>query len=185
MRPRCILALASLGVSLGLAAQQGKKPGAGPELELNLEARDVLRGVPTTFHIILRNIGKEDIRLPEPSLGCASALEGTVWLEEKYTPRLRGTDAAPNRCVALLPYEQDILKRARSWVVLRPGGYLERVASPGRMHYENHGAGTYELFAQYVPPTVTPDERRTLAEAGFVYPTVKLVSKHVVLKKDR
>jgi hypothetical protein len=53
------------------------------------------------------------------------------------------------------------------------------------MRYENHGAGTYDLFAEYTPPAVTPDERRALSQSGYVYPTVKLVSKHLVLKKDR
>lgn len=178
------VAFAALG--LGLSAQQAKRPAAAaPELELNLEARDVIRGVPTTFHVILRNIGKEDLRLPEPSLGCASALDGTVWLVEKYTPKLPGLDDMPNHCVARPPYEQDIVKRAKSWVLLRPGGYLERVASPSRMHYESHGVGTYDLSAQYIPPAVTPDERLALAEAGYLYPTAKLVSKHVILKKDR
>ena len=184
LRPGYLVACAALALSPQHFAQQPNKPAA-PELELNLEARDVLQGVPTSFHIILRNIGKQDIRLPEPSLGCASA-NGAVWLVEKYTPKIPGPeDGLGYGCAADGRYPQDMLERAKSWVLLRPGGYLERVASPGRMHYENRGAGTYDLSARYVPPDLTPDERRALSEAGYVYPTAKLVSKHLVLTKDR
>ncbi|SEC05723.1 hypothetical protein [Terriglobus roseus] len=180
MRRNALIATALLSPVLVCA----QKPG--PKLELNLEARDVVRGVPTTFHIILRNIGQEDIRLPEPALGCASALDGTVLLVEKYTPTVPGLDDGfgPG-CTADRPYSQDILKRARSWVLLRPGGYLERVASPGRMRYQNHGAGTYDLCATYTPPVVTPEEARALASADYVFPRTKLTSRHILLKKDR
>lgn len=184
LRATFIVAIA--GLSLSISAQTGKRPAGKAELELNLEARDVVRGVPTTFHVILRNIGTQDIRLPEPSLGCASATSGAVLLVEKHTPKLPGLDdLLTHRCRADLPYNQDFLKQAKSWVLLRPGGYLERVASPGRMHYENQGAGTYDLFAEYTPPVLEPDQRRALADAGYLYPQARLISKHVVLRKDR
>ena len=166
---------------------QGKKPG--PELELNLEARDVVRGAPTTFHVIVRNRSDHDIRLPEPSLGCASAVNGTVLLMEKFKPKAPGSDpdaGLGSGCVgSWWPYSHDVLERAKSWLLLRPGGYLERVASPSRLHYVNHGAGTYDLSAEYVPPALSVDERRSLTNAGFTLPKTKLVSKHVILKKDQ
>ena len=184
----CMAAALLLPVCL---CAQVKKPG--PDLELNLEARDLVRGVPTTFHVIVRNRSDHDIRLPEPSLGCASAVDGTVWLIEKFKPKAPGFDPDAGLDTGLgygcagspRPYSYDVLERAKSWLLLRPGGYLERVASPSRLHYENHGAGTYDLSAEYVPPALSADERRSLTNAGFVFPQTKLVSKHVTLKKDQ
>src|SRR4051812_28613045 len=116
-RPALIVTIAALCLSPGGFAQHAKQPPGTPELELNLEARDIVRGVPTTFHIILRNIGTEDIRLPEPSLGCANASSGSVLLVEKHTPKLPGVDGLlTHACKADLPYNQDIRKQMKSWV---------------------------------------------------------------------
>ena len=129
MRLAHFVAMTALVLPFGLRGQTPKQPAATQDLELNLEARDTVRGVPTTFHIILRNVGKQDIRLPEPSLGCPSAVDGSVLLVERYKLQIP-SDAIGFGCTAGRPYTQDILKRAKSWVLLRPGGYLERVASP-------------------------------------------------------
>ncbi len=171
------LSLIFLGLSLvarGAAAQ-------APNLALAIEPDGPFTGVPRSFAVFLTNTTDHSLRLPRPYVDCSSIPYCTLYLRLNFKPSGASRRAMSDRgCSADFFHARDsILQQIASWETLLPSESLttHAVLPDAEMTGE---PGTYTLYAEYVPPYVTPVEKVELSLRRISIPDAELSSPKLV-----
>jgi hypothetical protein len=151
-------------------------------LELRIQPKDIRMDVPQAFAFLLVNVGNQDARVPTPSVYC-SGLDGTLSLRLDFVPLAPGEPGSGGGCGGTITDRPPILKRVKEWKLLHPGESLTVEAGKNRLHFEDREPGTYEFWATYQPPQLSPNDQAELRQAGIDFPQAKLSSAHVVFIK--
>ncbi len=151
-------------------------------LELQLETEDLQQGVPQAFTFLLVNKTNHEVRVPYiPNVDCDGTLYGGMWLRV-VAPGGQGWSRG---CGVNALHGESILDRAKRWRVLLPGASLNFKAGKERALYNDQVDGTYEFWAHYDPPTISPSDQEVLRRAGIDFPQGPLDSAHVRFEKKR
>jgi hypothetical protein len=166
-----------IGVSLTFCATPDLSAQDKRNLELLVDPKLIVAGVPESFTFALLNISGHDLWLPTPDSPCKNLLHGYVFLDFRFTPKLAARPAAPPRsCIEDGPEIQGgILHEVDSWTPLHPGESL--TISRNRWAYTTEESeGVYEFRAVYTPRALSATDQRTLTGAGIDYPKQTLKS---------
>ena len=173
MKKRLLLAIAVL-----LIGVQGRSHSAA-DLELRFSSIGVNGEVPQGFSFELVNVSDHEVRLAAPQVECTDAFSGYILLNLTLKP----SDGrwVPGRGCALDsggPWPS-ILERARSWKVLRPGEAMTMKRFRNTLLFDDSRAGTYDFWAEYVPPAVSPVDASLLRGSGIEFCEQRLRTKRL------
>ncbi len=161
-------ALTTVGVlflsSLLLGQTSSKNPPTG--LDFAIVPGSIDNGVPQVVTIRLTNRTNHNLWIPEPALQCSDSSNGYLLLHVK----LVGSPSLEPGCVLDHYRSLTVLDRVQRWKVLAPGDGFEKTAPLAKLHYSMAQAGTYEIWAEYYPPTVNFDDQAILEERGIDFP---------------
>lgn len=153
-------------------------------LTLHLEAQDVTNGFPQGFVYIFQNNSQHDVLIPEPSTNCGSS--DSVWLRmhvELFQPPK--WPRYGHSCAADTWKPLPILERIHRWKRIAPGESLAVPADRRRLYWNEILPGRYDVWAEYQPPHVSPEDRNQLLAAGIYYSDKSLSSNHVQFVKKQ
>ncbi|MDE3199365.1 MAG: hypothetical protein KGN79_00470 [Acidobacteriota bacterium] len=173
---------AGLFLLVGVASPQNFSV-TKPNLELRLTPGKLLHGVPVKFTFELVNITDHDVYVPKPKVDCISSIDGYIWLELDFTPAKFTGSGSGFGCTEDQVGLPAILDRAKDWHLLHPGETVMQILGQHELHYDDKGAGTYEFWAEYHPPTINSQDQKTLREAGIDFPRYDLKTRRFVYKK--
>lgn len=172
-----------LGAALAAGAQADVKTTIPPEivqqplpnttpLAITVTPAPVAKGqTPQFVTMTLTNTTDHDVRLPEPSIGCANAATGSILLV--VTPAREGGAGCQASVQALAPVEK--------WTLLKPG----ETANFGQMVTPllPKGAGTIEVGAVYTPPVLKGEMSEELYRQSVTYETETLSAVPVAITR--
>ncbi len=164
------LILAFLSITL---LQVGAAKGE-PQLELKLSVEQLKAGVPQHFTFTLTNISDNEIRLPDPDLGCEkSTRRGSFWLDESWISLSGERFKVGGVCDAgYYPSSSTtLIDSVKKWRLLKPGESLIVMGDEHEFHYEMSRPGIYLFSGVYFPPYLSDEERASLRQEGIVIPT--------------
>ncbi len=165
-----------MAVCMAAAAQTS----ASPALQLKLEPGPEVRGVPASFVYTIVNASDHDVRLPKPVVNCGDVFFGEVWVHVKFKPPGHAVVQGPEHgCSNDYVATTTALKRAESWPVLHPGESISQTLPQAQLHYDAGKTGSYEVWAEYRPPYLSPQEQRALRKAGIDFPAAEMRTPHV------
>jgi hypothetical protein len=150
------------------------------KLQLQLKLGEFRDGLPTQFVILLRNISKENVSVPETEyVNCRNLWRGTVNLHVA----INGGEGISLGCPGDgLPEQIEV--RALSWHVLRPGESLQLGTRDEHLQLQNLKTGKYAIWADYTPPKFSEADRVWLKTAGINVPQSQLTSRSYEFKKE-
>lgn len=163
----------------------GEHPeAASNSLELRLQPEALWDGVSQAFTFWLINRSEHDVRIPMPLVDCGS-YDGAVWLRMNFKLLTQGSPGVGHGCIACaLAKGPGILDRVSKWKVLHPGGSLTLHADAGELFLDESTPGSYEIWAEYQPPSMTRADAQALSHAGIDVPLRTLASPHVMFQKQ-
>jgi hypothetical protein len=143
--------------------------GSVSELELRLFPIGASGVVPEGFTFEILNTSEHDVFLPTPELECTDAFTGYVVLKMVVkTPNgkpLLGRGCAVDRGGNWPP----ILQRVKSWKVLHAGEAMTLKGLRKNLLFDDTLVGTYEFWAEYNPPSVSPADSNLLRGSGIEF----------------
>jgi len=155
-----------------------------PPLELRLQPGELTHGIPDSFTFEIINVSEHDVRVPKPIVNCAGQYTGFIWLRLMFKPSNSAKSVGPGfGCAADTMNWPPILQRAQEWQVLHPGESVSQTIPREKLHYEGSEAGTYEVWADYTPPAVEPDDQKRLRKAGIDFPSTPLSTAHLIFTR--
>lgn len=163
-----------------LAAAACAQPGEPGNLELRLVPENLQGEVPGGFTFLLVNKTSHEVRIPIPAIECEDAFDGAISLRLDFRPLEPGPAAEGHGCVGDRMNWPPILERIKEWKVLVPGESLTLKADREHLFYGNQQPGTYEFWATYRPPSISPLDQGTLKAVGIDFPGRELTSAHFV-----
>jgi hypothetical protein len=197
-------------ILLGAAAGQERDGQNTHNLELRLQADQVKRGKPPTFHLLLVNRTDHDVHVGLPAPNCNDPYNGSFEVERDFKPLGgRSKPTGPKGGCEVDGTEfPPILDRIgdKDWKVLHAGDALslndERAdpnaprkvffeivpaggspSQPGMAAFENDSKlGTYEVRAAYYPPLSTDTDKASLQKQSIDYPHERLLANLRFLK---
>jgi hypothetical protein len=144
-------------------------------LKLVLQPEDLRDGAPQAFTFVLLNITDHNLLVPaHPSVNCGDNYDGSFWLEIHFTP-WPFTTLSPGPpgmgwgCGVSNAHWPPALDRVKEWKTIGPGESFRITAPNDKLHLDGK-FGTYELWARYVPPYVSPGDESILRHAGIDFP---------------
>jgi len=179
-----------LGIALSISAVTAAFPQGNPEakrdnLELRLEAEDIQDGIPQTFTFLLVNKSNHDIRVPTPAIECEDPVnDGSFWLKVNFRPSRPDENGFGYGCSNDRTDRRPILDRVKTWKNLRPGESIVLKVARERLHYDCKEPGTYEFWAYYFTPTMTPSDRKVLSQTGIDFPHSQLTTTSVTFVEN-
>jgi hypothetical protein len=200
-------------ICLAAASAQGLDGQRAGSIEFRLRADRVEQGTQPTFHLFLVNQTDHDLYIPLPTPNCSDDYDGSFELVRDFKPLGgRAKPTGPGGGCALDKFGwPPIMDRIRDeeWKILHSGDALtldaersdpgdrrrtlwEIVPSwaspkqPGMVAFERDSKpGTYEVWADYSPPSLDISARKTLQEWGIDYPHDRLTSNHLSFVKRK
>jgi hypothetical protein len=140
-------------------------------LKLVLQPDDFRDDMPQAFTFVLLNITDHDLLVPvHPSLDCFDNYDGSFWLVIKFTPVTPEPPGMGWGCGGSKYQWPPVLDRVKEWKTIRPGESFRITAPKDKLHLDGSKPGTYEFWARYVPPAISPDDETILRHAGFDFP---------------
>lgn len=176
----CQLAI-FLFVLLGMLSPQNLAV-TKPNLELRLTPGKLLKGVPVEFTFELVNVSDHDVYVPKPKVDCISSIDGYIWLQLDFTPAKFSDTGSGFGCVEDQVGLPAILQRTKDWQLLHPGETVRQTLHQHELHYDDKGAGRYEFWAEYHPPTINSQDQDTLRRAGMDFARQDLKTKRLIYK---
>ena len=179
-----------LGIALSISAVTAAFAQGNPEtkrdnLELRLEAEDIQGGIPQGFIFLLVNKSDHDIRVPTPAIECEDPVDdGSFWLEVNFRPSRPDENGIGCGCANDRTDKRAILDRVKTWKNLRPGESIVLKVTRERLQYSGKEPGTYEFWAHYFPPVMTPSDRKVLSQTGIDFPHSQLTTTHLEFVKN-
>jgi hypothetical protein len=182
---KTVLFVLSMGVlicSRGSAeAQQNPAPQNPVQLELTMEVATTTEdGLPAALRFTLRNVGYVAVDLPLPVLDCVGS-SGTIRVKSKV--HLEGAPPSTGKahgCGYGRDHELPIAERIRTqWFHLLPGEHLNLTGDRRILIDKVDAPATYDYWAEYEPPALTPDQRAEAARSGYLVPTETVQSDHL------
>ena len=174
--------LAGLGV-LTLRADGQMTPPKQPnpvQLELTMEVATTTEdGLPAALRFTLTNVGNFAVDMPIPSIDCHGEngdirVPSVAWLNGPGTP------AGGHGCGGDVYDGPPFRERVKSsWLHLLPGESLTFTGDRRSLVDKAGGPATYEYWAEYEPPSLTPEQRNELERDGYRFPTEKVESAHL------
>jgi len=152
----------------------------GVRLELTMEVATTTNdGLPAALRFTLTNIGSVPIDIPMPAIDCTGS-NGSIRVRSEVhfdgTVRAAHGHGCGGGVLDGLPFVEKVRS---SWFRLRPGEYLIFMGDRRTMVDKADAAATYEIHAIYIPPKLTPEERRLASQNGFVIPAKTVESNSV------
>ena len=163
-------------------AQPKQVPKSSAQLELTMEVATTTEdGYPSAIRITLRNTGGLPVDMPMPEVAClvgGGGMEVRADWHPVDTDRRKESTSSGAWCTAdVFPSLQ--FRVENEWIRLRPGEFITATQSMRRTLRERKpGPGIIELWAEYIPPEVKPDELAALEQAGYNIPTEKIETEH-------
>jgi hypothetical protein len=179
-----------LGVALSISAVIAAFAQVNPEtkrdnLELRLEAVNIQGGIPQRFIFLLINKSDHDIRVPTPVIECEDPVDdGSFWLKVNFRPSRPGENGIGYGCANDRTDKRAILDRVKTWKSLRPGESIVLKVARERLQYSDMEPGTYEFWAHYFPPAMTPSDRKVLSRTGMDFPHSQLTTTLLTFVKN-
>jgi len=168
--------------SRGLAAAQQNPASQNPiQLELTMEVATTTEdGLPAALRFTLKNVGYIAVDLPLPALDCVGS-SGTIRV--KSIVHLEGASPSTGKghgCVSGRDHELPIKERIRTqWFHLLPGEHLSLTGDRRILIDKVDAPATYDYWAEYEPPILTPDQRVQARQGGYIVPEAKVESDHL------
>jgi hypothetical protein len=180
----------ALGIALSISAVTASFAQDNPEakrdnLELRLEVEDIQGGIPQAFIFLLVNKSDHDIRVPTPTIECEDpAGDGSFSLKVNFRPSRPDETGIGYGCTNDRADKRSILDRMKTWKNLRPGESIVLKVAQERLPYACKEPGTYEFWAYYFPPAMTPSDRKVLSQTGIDFPHSRLATTRVTFVKN-
>jgi hypothetical protein len=150
--------------SLLLGQTSSNNPSTG--LDFAIAPGSIDNGVPQVVTFRLTNRTSHNLWIPEPAIQCSDSSNGYLLLHVK----LVGSPSPGPGCVLDHYRSLTILDRVQRWKVLAPGDGIEKTAPIAKLRYSMAQAGTYEIWAEYYPPTINLVDQAILKERGIDFP---------------
>ncbi|HEY1160234.1 MAG TPA: hypothetical protein VGE83_06360 [Terracidiphilus sp.] len=168
---------------LSASANGQEKPAKQPNpvrLELTMEvATTTDDGLPAALRFTLTNIGNVGVDMPMPAIDCQGP-NGAIRVPSVARLDGPGGPAGGHGCGGGIYDGLTFGERVKStWLHLQPGEYLNFSGDRRSLVDQAGGPATYEYWAEYEPPSLTPEERNELAQGGFLVPTENVESAHL------
>jgi hypothetical protein len=168
---------------LGMATVATAQSGPAPNLELRLHPGALVDGVPDSFTFEIVNISKRDVRVPQPTV-LRDSYSSFVWLHYRFKPLRPSTELSTGfGCAADKMKWPAVLERANEWQLLRPGESVSKTLPQAKLHYESREPGTYEFWAGYTPPVVSPEDRKAIRNAKIDFAAAPLSTPHLTFTR--
>jgi hypothetical protein len=116
-------------------------------------------------------------------VGCSNSFSGVVSLQYKFTPLEPKPPGGGWGCAADTFSWPPILERVEKWTLLHPAGKITLKGDRAALHCEEDDPGEYEFWAEYGPPFVSPEDQKTLQDAGIDFPRGELTTQRIVFTK--
>jgi hypothetical protein len=169
--------LTSIALTACMAA--GAQTSGSRALQLKLEPGTEFHGVPVSFVYTILNASSHDIRMPKPVVNCGDVYLGEVWVHVKFIPAGHTIPSGlKNGCVNDYLPVKSVLQRVESWQVLHPGESISQTLPQEQLHYDASKAGSYEVWAEYRRPYLSPQDEQMLRKAGIAFPAVDIQTPH-------
>jgi hypothetical protein len=162
------------------AAQQKPAPMSLAQLELTMDvATTTSEGLPAALRFTLKNSGYTALDIPLPSLDC-SGINGSIRVRVAVHHEGPETSGRGHACMIGTDHEPPLADRVKTqWFHLLPGESLTLTGDRRRLVDKADGPATYEFWAEYEPPPLTPADRDRLAQDGYIVPSVSIDSDHL------
>jgi hypothetical protein len=144
-------------------------------IKLILQPEDVRDGMPQAFTFVLLNITDHNLLVPaHPSVDCGDNYDGSFWLEIRFTPwPFTPLTSEPRGggwgCAGSVYQWPPVIERVKQWKTIAPGESFRITAPKDKLHLDGK-LGKYELWARYIPPSVSPGDETILRHAGIDFP---------------
>jgi hypothetical protein len=181
---KTILVLVSMGMLLcapgSVVPQQKAAPKSLAQLELTMEVATTSEdGNPSAIRITVRNNGALPVDMPLPEADCVVG-GGGVGVQWEWHPQdpEEHTGSISDGVACMADHFPSLQYRVENeWIRLRPAEFIS-VTQNVRRVFRDQKPGTAEIWAEYVPPEVKPEERIALEQAGYMIPTDKIETEH-------
>jgi hypothetical protein len=174
--------LGGLGV-LSVFANGQKTPAKQPnlvQLEQTMEVATTTEGgFPAALRFTLTNNGNVAVDMPTPAIDCQGP-NGTIRVRSVVRLDGPGSGCTGHSCASGIGDGPSFGERVKStWLHLLPGEYLTFTGDRRFLVDRVDGPATYEYWAVYEPPSLTPEQRNELAQRGYLVPTDKAACDHL------
>jgi hypothetical protein len=169
-----------LVVQANASGQQEKAPKDPAQLELAMEVATTTEdGLPAALRFTLKNAGYAAVDLPLPVIDCSS-YRGTIRVSSIAHFEAAEAPLKGHICGGSVNQGKQLIETIRTtWLHLLPGEYLTFTADRRTVVDKLDAPATYEYWAVYEPPTLTPEQRRQAGAAGYLVPAEKTESDHL------
>jgi hypothetical protein len=154
------------------------------DLELRLVPHGVEDGIPQSFTILLVNHTDHDVFLPMPITDCQGSYTGVTGLVVHFTPLLPEAPQPGRGCSASRYTWPPIMERIKEWQVVHPGEEFNLLGGSKAAYFESQMPGTYEVWAGYLPPFISPQDQAILEAAGIDFPREALTTPHLTFSRN-
>jgi hypothetical protein len=144
-------------------------------VKLQIEADDLVNGVPERITFVFSNFGDFEVKIPLLS-PCIGRETGRVVLMLKFTPLDPQGTGVGGGCGGEIDHPPPIFEQARTWKVIPPHSSYKISYKRSELFVTEERPGVYEFRGEYRPPPLTGNDTLTLEEAKVEYLRQTLVS---------
>jgi len=175
--------IGSIGSILGMAQTGGVAVSDSVRFEVTAEvAASDVEDHPSAIRVELKNVGNSPVDLPMPSMEC-SGPAGAIVFQFRYEP-LNGGLGKGFGCASSLLDGGPFLERVRTeWLRLDPGEYLTFTVNT-RRYFNDLGPGHVEYWVEYLPPSLSAQEKLKLRQGGYHFPERLTATSHTTMTID-
>ena len=172
-------------LAVGPFLAQAQEPASiRPNVELLLKGGKLVNGVPDAFTFVFVNTGDHEVRLP-PVSPCIGNDTGWLLLWLEFTPVKPQGGGEGGGCGGSVNHGPKLMEQVKGWRVLSPGDSYQIRFPRIELFSKEQRPGKYDFWAEYRPPTFSPEDQRMLNEAGIDFPRTGLKSEHVAFRRKR